>query len=368
MSGIPKYRNTVEQTVNAKKANLNIVNRMFDGAGDEEKSSIQFNNIAVEDITPRSINKYRQNRIERLAKSIHNTGNRLIHPIVLVKGSDLPEDSEAYKKFMERGINPRDLKYIIVSGERRYRAWLLLREKDAERIKRDGGANRFDTITANVLTKNEALKENNFFEDSNLETRQLTSLEAILHIKSAIEEVETVDQKKEALKEMGKDPEKCKFNQADFCQYYLQNELGIENVSLGTIKHDLAILNNCDERIIDAVIEEIISPKMARELYSLPKPSQVELLNLFRKDGYAAFRTRLDSLKEDKKTPRTTRKNHKDAANTIRAIKKGIVKKKEELKLIAEDLGTTDRDFVKKAISAIDSMMEELDECFEKLN
>jgi len=365
---IPKsYKNTVESTIQAKNGNPNFVSHFFNGTDEEEKSSIRFNNIDVNDITPRSVNKYKQSRIARLARSIRNTGNRLIHPIVLVRGTDLPEDREAYKRFMEKGVDPKKLKYVIVSGERRYRAWLMLREEDAERIKRDGGNNRFDYITANVLTEEEAKKEQYFFEDSNLETRQLTSLEAILHIKDAIEEVETLEQKKEALAEMGKDPEKVKFNQADYCLYYLQNELGIENVTIGTIKNDLSILNNCPEPVIDAIIDGTIAPSIGRDIYALDKATQLELLRIYKEEGPEAYRERLAELKMEKETPRNTRLNHKDAAKAVKDIRAGLNKKAATLKYMMGDLGDKDKQQLQAALKAIEKLSETLSDCYEKL-
>lgn len=159
------------------------------------ESNIQFQQIPIDQITPRSINKYAQTRIDRLAKSIKATNNRLIHPITIVRVEDLSEESDVIQKFKNQGVDISTLKYILVSGERRFRAWQLLREEEKEKLEGTIGLiNKFDTITANVLTREEAKKEEVFYDDSNIESRQLTSTEAMTIIKKAlVEAVELID-------------------------------------------------------------------------------------------------------------------------------------------------------------------------------
>ncbi|MDO4802030.1 MAG: hypothetical protein Q4A15_07675, partial [Prevotellaceae bacterium] len=346
---IPKYRNTIQQTASAKSGQVSLVKNMLIDTDDLKKSRVDYVEVPVEDITPRSINKYTQGRIDRLAKSIRNTGNRLIHPIVLVRGEDLNPESDVYKKFVEKGIEPKALKYIIVSGERRYRAWLKLREEEAALQK--GSINKFDTITANILSQREVSKEHYFYEDSNLESRQLTSLEAVLHIKSIIDDVQTIEEQRNALIEMGKDPEKKKFNQSEYCKYYLENELGIENVSLGTIKNDLAILNNCDDKVIEAVLDGRMYPSDARKIYPLDKTTQRELLAIYLDSGIEKFDARVDVIKGNKKEKKVGRK---EAAGYIKAY---IANSRKSLKMMEDalsELGESDRQVIMEAIELID--------------
>ena len=108
----------------AKKKDKTRPTSVFDpGLAENDASRVAYEEIDVNRITPRSINRYKQNRIDRLAKSIHNTNDRLIHPIVLVRAQDLPADSEVIEQFRAKGVDPKILDYIIVSGERRFRAW-----------------------------------------------------------------------------------------------------------------------------------------------------------------------------------------------------------------------------------------------------
>ena len=65
-----------------ERTNSNIVNAIFGNDRSEVNSRTFFEEINVDDITPRAINQYSQSRIARLAKSIKSTNGRLIHPII----------------------------------------------------------------------------------------------------------------------------------------------------------------------------------------------------------------------------------------------------------------------------------------------
>ena len=99
-----------------ERTNSNIVNAIFGNNRTEVNSRMAFEEINVDDITPRSINQYSQTRISRLAKSIRSTNDRLIHPIILVRPQDLPENHEVLQKFKEQGKNIEEIKYILVDS------------------------------------------------------------------------------------------------------------------------------------------------------------------------------------------------------------------------------------------------------------
>ena len=187
-----------------ERTNSNIVSAIFGNDRSEINSRMMFEEINVDDITPRSINQYSQSRIARLANSIKSTNGRLIHPIILVRPEDLPENHEVLQKFKEQGKNIDEIKYILVAGERRLRAWKMNREEEQERLNQLGliQSNSYDTITANILTKEEAQNETVFYQDSNDQARQLTPIEGMLHIKDALNEIQTDHQKRQILIEM----------------------------------------------------------------------------------------------------------------------------------------------------------------------
>lgn len=361
-----------------------LVDMVFDGAEaaiDKTQSpTSRFVNIPVTEITPRSINQYKQNRIDRLAKSIRNTNNRLIHPIVVVDIRDLPEDSDVIARFKAQGTDLSTLKYIIVAGERRYHAWLKLREDEEDNPNRKYyEPNPFDTITANILTRQEAQNENAFFEDSNMETRQLTPLEGILHIQDALSEVATDDDKREALIEMNggsaegipEDPAAAakKFNQAKYCEYYLSAELGIEGWSLTTIKTYLSIVNNCCEEVIDAIISGEFSAGAARLLPSLPACEQKKALEVYKTGGALQYNEYVNSIVEKKKTPKkVVRYTHKDAQREIKNAIKKIKKEKDNIEKIAKLLGGDDKAATQKAVSKVNGLLNELEKIVTELD
>lgn len=359
------YRNSIENTAMSKKSKVGFVGSMLAPDTGISKSRVEYVEIPIEDLTPRSINKYSQTNIKELAESIRNTKNRLIHPIVVVRGLDLDREGDVYASFLEKGTVPEKLKYIIVSGERRYRAWQLLWKEWHE--KNPSVRNPFDTITANILTKEEARKEIVFHEDANLQARRLSAFEGILHVKQIMDGVKTEEQKREALREMGLDPEKGTFSHEQYCLFYLQKKLRIENIKLSSIKHDLRILNNGIEELQDAVLKEKITVGAAREICHFDRSTQLELLNLYLEKGAGEFHVRLNAEKEEKEAPKATRVTHKDAAKVIQQAVAQAEKYSFKLKEMCNELGETDRRRVKEAMDMIDEYVRRLRESHELL-
>ena len=361
------------------RAKNNLVNMVFDtNAADTYERRSAYVDVDVTRITPRSINQYSLGRIDRLAKSIHNTNDRLIHPIVVVRACDLPETHEVIRRFRERGVDPQTLDLVIVAGERRYRAWMRLREKAQEELSgRIGMVNPFDTITVNILTASEALNERAYYEDSNLEARQLTPLEGILHIRAALEEVQTNEQKREALIEMNggsaegiaedADVAARKFNTANYCLYYLANELGIEGWSLSTVKAYLAVVNKCPTEVIDAVIAGKYRATQARETTDLPAELQLELLHLWTEGEQDAYRARLASVRDEQRRARASvRLTYRDAQRQMTAITERLRRERTELKAIADKLGADDKAVAMKAVHEIDGFVKKLEQLSDK--
>ena len=380
MSKIDMNRHGVYENVE-KRARNDLVSMVFQGLdyGENQQSRVEYQDIPVDKITPRSINRYKQNRIDRLARSIKNTNNRLIHPIVVVRASDLPENHEVIVKFRQQGVDVEKLDYILVAGERRYRAWQKLRADEEKRIAGQlGMVNQFDFITANVLTKKEAKNESAFFEDSNLESRQLTPLEGILHIQDALSEVDTPEKKRQALIEMAggdetgipEDPDAAarKFNTANYCAYYLAAELGIEGWSKSTIKTYLSVVNNCCEEVKDAIIAGKYSAGAAREITGFSEEEQLALLTLWLDGKADEYKQRFREIEASKKqTHKTIRYTHRDARKQLDVIAKKVSKERRELKLICDNLGGADKDNAVKALKKVDGFLRDLDKLMETL-
>ncbi len=364
------------------RAKSNLVQNIIFNNPDESgyDSRVIFQDIDVTKITPRAVNQYRQNRIERLARSIQNTNNRLIHPIVLVRASDLPKDHEVLKVFEQRGIDTSKLEYIIVAGERRYRAWMLLREREAERLKGTiGTVNQFDTITANVLTHEEAYNEKVFFEDSNVEARQLTPLEGILHIRTALDEVKTPEQKREALVAMADGDETGidadaetaarRFNSANYCLYYLQSELGIEGWSLSTIKAYMSVVNNSPDEVINAIIDGKYKVNVARQATALTHDEQRELMAVYSEQGQQAFKNRLDELKRGslRQKVRTIVSAETDVRTELNRLLAKLDASTEKMSLLSDSLATADKKRLKAILKKLDGITSDIQDFKDNL-
>lgn len=361
--------------------NSKFVDRILNASG-ETAGRTSFFEVPLEEITPRSINQFRQSRIEKLAKSIRNTNNRLIHPITLVKASDLPKDSDVLQAYEKKGIDVSQLKYIIVSGERRYRAFLLLQKEEQDKLKGKSGrsalalgaANPFDTITACILTPAEAKNESVFYEDSNIESRQLTPIEAILHIKDAVADVTSPEEMRAALIEMNGGSEegipkadaeiKKKFRTDKYCAYCLETDLGIEGVSESTIRNHLSILNNCSEKIIDALVAGQYPIREAKQITKYPKETQEELLSLWEKDA-DAYRKKIEKCKNpaDVKEKRVSRI---DARKQLAAFGGKNKKGMNALKSISEKLGAYDKEKMNAGITELEKLIQQMDKVIEK--
>ena len=366
------------------RTRTNLLDMTFNPNNGENESKVKYVDVDVSRITPRSINQYSQGRIERLAESIRATNNRLIHPIVLVKASDLPEDGEVIQQFINKGIDPKTLDLVIVAGERRFKAWLYLREKEAERIKGEvGTVNRFDTITANILTKKEAAREEIYYDDSNTQARQLTNVDVMNLCDIALSKVDTPEKKRAALVEMAEgseadipeDPmEAAKlFNEQEFCRYYIETVLGIENFKGGSLKNTHAILKKCDRRVIDAVRSGEIKSSHAYELRKESKSQQIAALEVLEKDGKEAFLKILDEIKEkDRKEKEREKRNKKtryssaSACKQVRVIKKINEPQKALLEEMVNSLGGESRAEYDKYLKKFDRFMKETIEFLEQ--
>lgn len=337
------------------------------GLKQDEVGKIAFKEIELDRITPRSINNYSQTRIERLARSIRNTGNRLIHPIVIVRVKDLPEGSPIIEAYQAKGIDVSGIEFVIVAGERRYRAFKMLRD---EEIAKGKEYTPFDKITCNILTKAEAQKEDIFYEDSNVEARSLTPMEGMQHLMDAQKDVQTADQKKAALIAMNGGSEEGipvnpddaakGFNYGKWCQFYLKDELGIEGWSYSTVKVYLSILNNCEKNVIDAIFAGEYDAGHARALTKLLPDQQTELLELWKNGQKTEYSKRLKEMQEELAPEKAVFTSHKEASKIILDVSKRCAKEKKEIqKLLSMDgLPKADEPVIKKMLALIEQIEE----------
>ena len=379
------------QTV-GKSSSPDVVKRVFDPAKtDIIESRVVYEEIPLTKIVPRSINQYSQGRIDKLAKSIENTGNRLIHPIVVARISDLQlvKDSEILKKFEEQGKDISGYEYVLVAGERRYRAFQMLREKKAKELKssKKFENNPFDTITANVLSKSEFVNcEQAFYEDSNLMSRQLTPVEAILHVKDAVDAIKTDEEKIEALKEYYpvKHPDKALpdneakmvrlFKQDEYLSYYLSTELGIEGWSESTIKTYASIVKNCDPYVIDSIVEESFSARAARDLPKLDPDTQKKLVDVYKvcatseSKDFTPYYNAVELAKNPNGSSKSkSRIDYIDARKNLVSYKQKLENEIFELQQIHDCLGSSYQEVTAPILKDLNKLLKNVNESIPKL-
>ena len=363
------------------RSKTNMTSMLLSEKNDENRESIiTFENIPLDKITPRSINQYSQTRIERLARSIRKTGNRLINPITLVRAADLPQDGDIIQRFKENGVDVSSLEYIIVAGERRYRAFRLLQEEENEKDYDIGTYNPFDTITANVLSADEAKNEHIFYEDSNTESRQLGPEEIMRLFDAALSEIDSDEKKVKMLREMSaagvafskeipeKESEAVKLFRADkYCLYYLEKELGIGGWKEATVRRYISILNSCCDEVKEAIYDCRFTLNLARDLCSLSYEEQRKLLGLWLDGKPDAYNALLESYKtvpvrKDKKH------NERTASKCLSKSYGMFLSCLEELAIEEKNLSGENRKKIKRAIDLLSSVAEEYKTIAEEIS
>lgn len=388
----------------------------------KQESKVRFEEVLLDCITPRSINQYSQTRIQRLAKSIRDTNNRLINPITLVRISDLNIDGEVVRKYIrdglafvqelrvedgsfvrdisleelddvikkreeerqasaEKGVKyirktklalKTDLQYIIVAGERRYRAITLLRDEEEQKEHPVGWKNPFLTITANILTPAEAANEKVFYEESNTQSRQLTPEEAMRHFETAIKAVENENARYNMLIEMKEAGVEFKheipsdqklalrmFRMPAYCVYYLETELGIQGWTETSVKGYLTVLNNSCDEVKEAVFATTYSLREAKRITKFDFEEQRRLLQLWLSGDTKKYNKLIDQLSV-KEIPAARRVTNKSAGRNIDRIIRAVESELDKVKDDEKYLKSESRQLILRAIKQCEKLTEEL--------
>ena len=355
------------------RSRTNMTSTLLNDTVNENMGSvISFENIPISKITPRSINQYSQTRIDRLARSIRATNNRLINPITVVRASDLPQDGDVITKFRETGVDVEALEYVIVAGERRFRAFKQLQAEEEAKGIDIGDLNPFDTITANVLTSKEAKNEHIFYEQSNTESRQLGPEEVMRLFESALKEVDTDEKKRNMLFQMrdngvdikkdipDDDKEAARmFRKDTYCVYYLETELGISGWSEGTARRYISIINLCCDEVKQAIYDCVYPIREAKNITKYPFETQRNFLNLWISDKKDEYDTLLKNDGKEVK-PKIKHYTHKTAGKKLESILAQMEKEKKNLSEFEKNLGGEDKALIKQA-------MQELEKCDAKI-
>lgn len=368
----PKNNNVMFNNL-GNRSDYQLINNVFGNSEQLNKSLISYHEVPLEDITPRPINNYTQSRIERLAESIRATNGRLIFPIVIVKPSDLPDDSEILKKYKEDGVDVTRIKYVLVAGERRYRAFLLNRELKQKELDEKGSSaiNPYNTITANILTKQEALNEQIYYKDSNDQARQLTPIEGLIHLKDITARINTNEDKRNCLIEMYGEENVVKdadmaardFRLDKYIIYYLSKELGIEGWSESTVRAYLQVINKCDQKVIDEILSGNFPATEARCIKNFPYETQIKLVEMYKKNP-SKYRSVYDQL--SKKPEKIDKLGRKDIVSRMKRLNKALNDTITFIGEVEEELGKTDKNEAEKLKNKINDLILYINEYMDK--
>ena len=366
-----------------KRTDTKLVERLFNPVVSIKKESRQvFEDVSLDVITPRSINRYPQRGIEMLARSIEKTGGRLIYPIVLVHIKDLPEDSAVLEEYKNQGVDINSLDLIIVAGERRYRAFRYLQSLEAERIKGVLGAvNKYDKITANILTKEEAQNEETFYEDSNTQARQVSGL---VYVEIALEDLKSRlaggEDEKVIIQEMAaynseKYPVTQRLSKARYCMYFLDKEFGDTDSSERTILRQTNMVEKCVSEVKDAVINLKITAQVAELIMKWPKEDQLSFIRDIEDGGDAVLRERVEDIKAQNQSDKLKKKKKKttkySSATTNKQTKKILKDQKPGVELLREmvsSLGGENRAVYDKIVKSFDRCRKEVEGLLDQLD
>lgn len=233
------------------------INKMINSQSGEEKGT-RFTSMSVpiELLKPSDKNIYGIRGIEELAASIESMG--LMHDL-LVK----PADAQG--------------RYEIISGERRYRACLLLHEADAA---------KFATVPCKVAEpESEALSELRLIY-ANATTRELTDYEKTYQ----------AGRIKELLKQLRSEGYNFQGRMRDVVADIL-------NVSQSQMARMESINERLDKRLKTVFASGGIGISTAYDASTLPKPEQTKALGAFRKGGPRAMKSVIASARSASDTP-----------------------------------------------------------------
>ena len=346
------------------KAIPKLENTLIRDANEISEGRIQLYEIPVEEITFRPINNFKQEGIPELAKSIKLNGSRLIHPITLVRLEDIPEGSPLMQAFKDKKVKLDGIKYVISAGERRYRAWCMLRDEEKKIRGKDAIGNKYDTITANILSQSEAKKEANFAIDSNLHSRHITSLEYVLNVSDIVNKVKTNEEKRDALIKMSgteegisNDPEVAakKYKKEEYAKYLLESKYHISEISGSTVKNSLRVIEYCTKEVIDAILQDKFNEKQAKRIASFSPKEQNELLKLWTKDK-VEYEKRLTPSEDSQVI--TYRK--REIASELKAELKTATKQREKLEDILNHVSSQYAKTIKDDIKSWDKIIGDL--------
>lgn len=360
-----------------KKKKKGLSNNRLDLANGKtsEVSILRFQQIDLEDLILRPINRYSQTKIRRLAGSIKNTNNRLINPITVARPRDLRPDSPIIKEFERKNVDISRIKYVVVCGERRTRAMTYNRDEyEAMHSGAENSINPFKTITANILSAEEAKNEEVYYNDSNTQNRQVDNGELIWFIKDELTFLDTVEANSAALNSINEvlpDEERMDQFREDlyFCKL-IDIKFDLPSVfSDSHMRNLIRVAEKCTDYVADKMLNyedeetgreiEGFSLHAALQILDFAPEQQNELVDLYFAEGASAFYIQVNELK----TPKVVLKKkttHKEAKGKLKEATRKIAKCADEYEKMLENMGSKIREDEEEALNLLKEFTNKL--------
>ncbi|MBR0419585.1 MAG: ParB N-terminal domain-containing protein [Erysipelotrichaceae bacterium] len=245
----------------------------LDGIIEDVDTSEYISQIPLKMIKPREVNEYSKGKIAELAQSIKDAG-MLINPITVYVNPDKTDKIH---------------RYIISSGERRFRAYSMLLS-EAKKNKDKESIDRYSRIPAHILSADEQSREEVIYRVANDTARQEGVYERIVRLHLNSDTFKDLEKRKEyVLMEYGEEGLKRyeegtltpKFNLADLRKYgakLFARQYPESEISSGTIEKYVLYVYNSSKELIDAVLDDKVSLRDGIRMSGLEKETQIAML------------------------------------------------------------------------------------------
>lgn len=323
---------------------------------DTKISNIVIREISLDLITVRNVNNFIKNKVSEVQESIEANGQ--FEPIIIQVN---PDKNSPYK-------------YVIVAGHQRYKAMCNIRDKYAE-DKSDTRYIKYSYIQARILSKEEELKEEIIYKETNTIRREaITPFEMLLDFnvrKINMDDPETRQlyietcYGKEALNDYNDGRRTFKFNvsaKTEYLQKLIQNkfkkEIGSKAVSTYALMIEKAISD-----LIKEILEGNIPLREGVEIARYDITDQYELITSYGTDEYKKL---MEELKKENSVKGKITPTTSDAYSEILKIEKALATKSNEFKAIVKTIDKkkmngNQKEFIKefsKVINKIDNLLE----------
>ncbi|MBR3251112.1 MAG: ParB N-terminal domain-containing protein [Erysipelotrichaceae bacterium] len=245
----------------------------LDGVIEEVDTSEYISRIPLKMIKPREVNEYSKGKIAELAQSIKDAG-MLINPITVYVNPDKTDKIH---------------RYIISSGERRFRAYNLLLS-EAKKNKDKEAIAKYSYIQGHILSADEQTREDVIYRVANDTARQEGVYERVVRLHLNNDTFKDLEKRREYVQMIyGQDGLKRyeggslspKFNLADLRKYgakLFAKQYPESEISSNTVEKYILYVYNSSKELIDAILDDKVALRDGIRMSGLEKETQRAML------------------------------------------------------------------------------------------